>query len=77
MLFFAYDLEHYTATRDFYVPYVEFVPGRIVRTVPELIDAIRRRDFQADKVGPFVERHLPRGDGSATDRIIDQLILDR
>ncbi|MGH2381301.1 MAG: CDP-glycerol glycerophosphotransferase family protein [Candidatus Limnocylindria bacterium] len=77
MLFFAYDLERYTATRDFYVPYVEFVPGRIVRTMPELIDAIRRRDFQAEKVVPFAERHLPRGDGSATDRIIDQLILDR
>ena len=77
MLFFAYDLERYTATRDFYVPYVEFVPGRIVRTMPELIDAIRRRDFQSEKVVPFAERHLPRGDGSATDRIIDQLILDR
>ncbi|MGQ0609094.1 MAG: CDP-glycerol glycerophosphotransferase family protein [Chloroflexota bacterium] len=77
MLFFAYDLERYTATRDFYVPYVEFVPGRIVRTMQELIDAIRRRDFQSEKVVPFAERHLPRGDGSATDRIIDQLILDR
>lgn len=77
MLFFAYDLEHYTATRDFYVPYEEFVPGRIVQTMPDLIDAIRRRDYQAEKIGPFAERHLARRGGSATDRIIDQLILDR
>jgi len=77
MLFFAYDLEHYTATRDFYVPYTEFVPGRIVQTMPELIDAIRRRDYQAEKLGPFAERYLARRDGGATDRIIDQLILDR
>ena len=77
MLFYAYDLEHYTATRDFYVPYVDFVPGRIVQTMPELIDAIRRGDYQAEKVVPFAERHLARRDGSATDRIIDQLILDR
>jgi CDP-ribitol ribitolphosphotransferase len=77
MLFFAYDLEHYTATRDFYVPYEEFVPGRIVQTMPELIEAIRRRDYQAEKIGPFADRHLARRDGSATDRIIDQLILDR
>jgi CDP-ribitol ribitolphosphotransferase len=77
MLFYAYDLEHYTATRDFYVPYVEFVPGRIVQTIPELIDAIRRRDYEAEKVIPFAERYLARRDGQATDRIIDQLILDR
>jgi len=77
MLFYAYDLERYTATRDFYVPYVDFVPGRIVQTMPELIDAIRRGDYQAEKVVPFAERHLARRDGSATDRIIDELILDR
>jgi CDP-ribitol ribitolphosphotransferase len=76
MLFFAYDLEEYAATRDFYVPYEEFVPGRIVRTFPELLAAMRSDDFQAEKLDAFVERYS-RLDGSATDRIIDQLILDR
>jgi CDP-ribitol ribitolphosphotransferase len=77
MLFFAYDLEEYTATRDFYVPYEEFVPGRIVRTFAELLAAMRSDDFQAEKLDAFVERHFARLDGSATDRIIDQVILDR
>ena len=27
MLFFAYDLDEYVATRDFYVPFETFVPG--------------------------------------------------
>lgn len=77
MLFFAYDLEEYVASRDFYEPYEEFVPGRIVRTFPELLDAIKREDFQSEKVAPFARRHLPEGSGSATDRIIDELILPR
>lgn len=75
MLFFSYDLEEYVATRDFYEPYESFVPGRIVRTFDELVDAIGRDDYQAEKVAPFAARHMPAGAGSATDRIIDQLIL--
>lgn len=77
MLFFAFDLDQYVATRDFYEPFEAFVPGRIVRTFPELLDAIRREDYQVEKVAPFAERHLPAEPGSATDRIIDELILAR
>ncbi|MGI8828469.1 MAG: CDP-glycerol glycerophosphotransferase family protein [Candidatus Limnocylindria bacterium] len=75
MLFFAYDLTEYVATRDFYEPYESFVPGRIVRTFDELVDAIGREDHQVEKVAPFAARHMPAGEGSATDRIIDELIL--
>jgi CDP-ribitol ribitolphosphotransferase len=75
MLFFAFDLEEYVASRDFYEPFADFVPGRIVRSFTELLDAIRRDDYERHKVAPFAKRHLPEGEGSATDRIIDQLIL--
>lgn len=77
MLFYAFDLEEYVASRDFYEPFEAFTPGRIVRTFPELIEAIRRGDFEQHKVEPFARRHLPAEPGSATDRIIDQLILAR
>jgi CDP-glycerol glycerophosphotransferase (TagB/SpsB family) len=77
MLFFAYDLEEYVASRDFYVPFEEFVPGRIVRTFPELLDAIRRDDYQIEKVAAFAARHFAHLDGGSTDRVIDQLILAR
>ncbi len=46
MLFYAYDLDEYVGSRDFYEPYETFVPGRIVRTFDELLDAIRRGDYQ-------------------------------
>ena len=77
MLFFAYDLEEYIATRDFYVPFESFVPGRIVRTFPELLDAIRRDDYQLEKVAAFAETHFAYHDAGSTDRVIDQLILAR
>ena len=75
MLFFAFDLEEYIASRDFYEPFTSFAPGKIVRTFPELLDALRRGDFEHEKVAPFAAAHLPSESGSATDRIIDQLIL--
>ncbi len=75
MLFFAYDLDEYVATRDFYVPFEAFVPGRIVRTFADLLDAIRRDDYQADKVAAFAQRHFAHLDGGSTDRVIDELIL--
>jgi CDP-ribitol ribitolphosphotransferase len=76
MLFYAYDLEEYLASRDFYEPYEEFVPGRIVRTFEELLDAIRREDYGLDKVARFAARHFAHLDGGSTDRVIE-LILSR
>jgi CDP-ribitol ribitolphosphotransferase len=76
VLLFAPDLDEYISTRDFYVPYEEWVPGRIVRSFPELVDAIRRGDFAADRLDRFIERHFDHLDGGAADRIIDQLILN-
>jgi len=71
MVFYAYDLDEYTAERDFYVPFDEFVPGPIVRTFPELLDVIRRRDLQPEKVAAFAARHFAHLDGRSTDRVID------
>ena len=75
MLFFAYDLDEYVATRDFYVPFETFVPGRIVTTFDALLDAIRRDDHEADKVASFAARHFAHLDGGSTDRVIDELII--
>jgi len=75
MLFYAYDLEAYVASRDFYVPFEAFVPGRIVRTFVELLDAIRRDDHEAWKVTDFATRHFAHLDAGSADRVIDQLIL--
>ena len=75
MLFFAYDLEEYISTRDFYEEFVDFVPGKIVSTFDEMLEAIRTGDFEAEKVRPFAETHLGHLDAGSTDRVIDQLVL--
>jgi CDP-ribitol ribitolphosphotransferase len=77
MLFFAYDLDAYVAERDFYVPFEEFVPGRIVRTFDALLDAIRREDYDVEKVPEFARRHFDHLDGTSTDRVIDELVIAR
>jgi CDP-ribitol ribitolphosphotransferase len=74
MLFLAHDLEEYVASRDFYVDYEDFVPGRIVRTFDGLLDAIRREDFAADRLAAFRTAHLAHFDGHATDRVIDLIV---
>lgn len=76
MLFFAPDLEAYRADRDVYMPYEQFVPGRIVQTFDELVAAIRAGDYQLDEVAPFARSQFTYVDGHATDRVID-LILGR
>ena len=55
----------------------DYLGGRIVRTFPELVDAIRRHDFAADKVAAFAARHFSHLDGASTDRVIDKVILAR
>jgi CDP-ribitol ribitolphosphotransferase len=77
MLFYAYDLDDYIGSRDFYVPFEAFVPGRIVRTFPELVDAIRRDDYEVDKVRAFARTHFAYFDSGSSDRVIDQLVLVR
>lgn len=75
MLFFAPDLDAYRESVDFYEPYESLVPGKIVRTMPELVDAIRNEDFEQERLVAFRRRHIAHLDGRATDRVIDQLIV--
>ena len=56
MLFYAYDLDDYIGSRDFYVPFERFVPGRIVRTFPEL-----RRRHPARRLRGREGRRVRRG----------------
>lgn len=71
MLFYAYDLQEYIATRDFYSDYETFVPGKIVTTQEELTEAIRRQDFEQEKVKEFCRMNFDIQDGKASERVAD------
>ncbi len=71
MLFYAFDLESYCKERDFYCDYASFVPGRIVRTMEELIHALQTEDCQQEKVAPFYARNFDDTAGKATRNVVD------
>ncbi len=75
MLFFAFDRRHYESTRDFYEPYEQLVPGRIVSDFDELLEAMEKEDYDFHKMDAFVKKNFKYTDGKSTDRVIDQLII--
>lgn len=77
MIFYAYDLEEYTASRDFYVKFEEFVPGKIVKTFDDLMYSIETNDFEQEKIKDFKNLYFKYQDANSTDRVIDQIILEK
>ena len=75
MLFFAFDQKYYEATRDFFEPYEDLVPGKICNDFDALMEAIRNKDYEYEKMDGFIKKNFTYTDGKATDRVIDQLII--
>lgn len=73
MLFYAFDLEDYITSRDFYEPYETFVPGKIVETFDDLIVALEREDFEQEKVPQFLNKHFKYQDGKSSERLVNHL----
>lgn len=70
MLFYAFDLEDYIQSRDFYEPYKDFVPGKIVTTFDQLLSALYNKDFEQEKVPRFVDKHFKDTDGRSSERVV-------
>ncbi|MFQ3844349.1 teichoic acid ribitol-phosphate polymerase TarL [Staphylococcus pseudoxylosus] len=70
MIFYAFDLEDYITSRDFYEPYETFVPGKIVESFSDLITALDNKDFEVDKVEPFLDKHFKYQDGRSSERLV-------
>ena len=70
MLFYAFDLEDYITSRDFYEPYEHFVPGKIVESFGDLMTSLDNRDYQVEKVAPFLEKHFKYHDGRSSERVV-------
>lgn len=77
MIFYAFDLLKYEADRGFYEPYIDMVPGKIVKTFDELMESIENKDFDVDKLDKFIKKNFKYTDGKSTDRIIDEIILSK
>ncbi|WP_064965392.1 CDP-glycerol glycerophosphotransferase family protein [Ornithinibacillus contaminans] len=75
MLFFAYDVEEYIESRDFYYDFFDFIPGPLVRTTEEIINRIKGENYQLEKIKPFVKYFFGETLGHASANVVDQLII--
>ena len=71
MLFYAFDLEDYVVNRDFYYPFKNFVPGKIVRNTDPIIESIQAQDYEQEKVETFKHRFFDQLDGRSSERVAD------
>lgn len=72
MLFYMYDLKEYaTGIRGFYID-IDELPGPILKTEDELVEAIRSGNFEYDeKYRKFNEKYNCLDDGNAAKRVVD------
>ncbi len=74
MIFYAYDLQEYLATRDLYFEYELYVPGPIVQTQQELISMTKNPQYDQNRMEEFKKKNYEFTDGRSTERVV-QLIL--
>lgn len=75
MVFYAYDLDAYTASRDFYFDYESYVPGPVARNMDELCSIIKSGNFEDDKAAQFKFINFGTPLGDATVSLLDKLGL--
>ncbi|RIP07827.1 CDP-glycerol glycerophosphotransferase family protein, partial [Staphylococcus gallinarum] len=79
ILFFTYDIEKYQSMlRGFYIDVNNDLPGPLLRTNDELIEAIKQIDLTVEKYKEkyetFYQKYCYLEDGNATKRIVDKVI---
>ena len=71
MLFYAYDLQAYIKSRDFYFDYKLYVPGKICKDLTSLLNAIKNEDFDSEKIPQFRDMFFENLDGKSSQRIAE------
>ena len=77
LLLFPFDKDQFATSRGFHRDYDSNVPGKICMTFEALLEAIRKDDYEFEKVGEFLTRYFDQVDSASSDRVIDWLILDQ
>ena len=72
-IFFAPDLQEYSARRPFYCDYLTYVPGETAGTAAELIKAVKNARV-SERAKAFKEFNLGAVDGGSAGRIVDVIV---
>lgn len=75
MIFFAFDVEDYIRTRDFYYDYFSFIPGPLAKTMDDMINIIKTKNFQLEKIDPFVKYFFDGNLGNASKNVVEEIII--
>lgn len=76
MVFYAYDLEEFEGGgRGFYMDYICYVPGPVVKSGSEAAAVIKENRFDLDRIREFTKQQFLWLDKNATGRLLS-LILD-
>ncbi|MFV0452132.1 MAG: CDP-glycerol glycerophosphotransferase family protein [Propioniciclava sp.] len=77
MIFYAYDLDAYTATRGMHRNFHDVAPGPVATDFGELVQLIRDPGPYIGKTEAFVAENFDYVDTQNSDRVIDWLILQK
>lgn len=72
--FYAFDLEAYQNTRDFYFDYETYVPGPIAKNMTQLIEAILQSAYPFEKLESFKKFNYDFEDDNNAGRILDFIL---
>ena len=76
VLFFVPDRELYEVARGIHKNVKETAPGKVCDTFEEMLEAIKEKDFEVEKMHQFVEENFAHYDGKASDKAIDEILLN-
>ncbi|OCA84926.1 MULTISPECIES: CDP-glycerol glycerophosphotransferase family protein [unclassified Bacillus (in: firmicutes)] len=72
--FIADDLEEYLKERDFYYPYLDFIPGPFFTETLPLANWIKEKGYNITKIEEFQQEFFDYTDGRASERIVKHLL---
>lgn len=75
ILFYTPDRELYELSRGVHRSVKECAPGKVCDTFDELMDALKNKDYEIEKVYRFVEENFSDFDGHASDKAINRILL--
>ncbi|EDL53904.1 teichoic acid biosynthesis protein F [Vibrio mediterranei AK1] len=70
IIFYMYDLDSYLVNRGLYLT-VDELPGPICMTTVDVVEAIKKNDFDMDNIIRFKERFCSHDDGNACLRVFE------
>ena len=73
MIFYAHDRQTYAKERDFYYNYEDFIPGPLVETTEDLIQALKNDSFDLARIRTFKAKFFDQADGRATERVVNAI----